>query len=467
VPKSSDALTKKSPARKPQRVVKQAQGAAEIHDPRRETHDLLKDAVAARDRVEHLNRELEQRQRWQRALRESLEAAVNNASLEMSLGILVGAVVEDLQPDVRAAFHLVNEQGTALHHVVGMSKEFADAVDGFRIVPKSRTGDPLWEPWRRVAERFGYEGCWSFPIHTVAGKRVGTLAIYSRQPRKANDRDLELAALLTNTASIIIARHAESEERQRVDAALREVLKEAKQARAEAEEAGRAKDKFLAVLSHELRTPLTPIFMATRTLLRRKKLPQDIREGLAMIERNIGTEARMIDELLDLTRVAHGKLDLQRQRMGVVEALKNALDVAAPDIKAKKQKLVVKQPRGSAFIDGDSMRLEQAFWNVLKNASKFTPENGEIRVQSRRENGSFVIAISDTGAGIPAAALKSIFDPFTQADDSIAPRFGGLGLGLALARATIDGHGGSIVATSDGKDRGSTFTIRLPRCDPG
>jgi PAS domain S-box-containing protein len=176
---------------------------------------------------------------WLKAQGEALTAAVNHASLDTSLGALVRTATEALGEGVRAAFYLANGEDAVLHHVVGMSAEYAEAVDGFQIGPESlacglaaysgqpvltadvRT-DPHWERWQWLAERFDYRGCWSFPIHSAAGRLVGTLAMYFRQPREATARDLELASLLTNTASIIIAQHRESEVRKQAEGALRE-----------------------------------------------------------------------------------------------------------------------------------------------------------------------------------------------------------------------------------------------------
>ena len=193
-------------------------------------------AVIERSRVEAALRE---RTAWLRAQREALEAAVDGAPLDVSLGPLVRAATEALGDGTRAAFYLADAEGTTLHHVVGTSDEYTEAVNGFRIGPESLAcgvaaaagqavltedvmTDPRWVPWRWMAERFDYRGCWSFPIHTVAGRFIGTFAAYSRQPRQATQRDQELAMLLTQTASIIISRHAESEARKEADAALRQ-----------------------------------------------------------------------------------------------------------------------------------------------------------------------------------------------------------------------------------------------------
>jgi PAS domain S-box-containing protein len=194
--------------------------------------NLVEDAVQTKEA-------LRQRERWLAGQREALEAAVNGAPLESSLGVLVRTAIEAMGEGARAGFYLANDEGTALHHVVGMPEEYAEAVDGFKVGPDSlacglatATGrtvltadvrnEPLWQPWLWMAEKFDYRGCWSFPIHTTVRRFVGTLAIYSRRPREATKSDLELASLVTHTASIIISRHKESEERRRAEQALRE-----------------------------------------------------------------------------------------------------------------------------------------------------------------------------------------------------------------------------------------------------
>ena len=189
--------------------------------------------------IKRAERELRERQVWLAGQREALEAAVNGAPLEESLGTLVRTAVEAIGGGARAGFYLANEEGTALRHVVGMPRDYAEAVDGFKVGPDSlacglatATGrailtsdvreDALWQPWLWMAEKFDYRACWSFPIHTAARKFVGTMAIYSREPREATERDQEIGRLLTDTASIIVSRHKESEARRRTEAALRE-----------------------------------------------------------------------------------------------------------------------------------------------------------------------------------------------------------------------------------------------------
>ncbi|SAK87325.1 integral membrane sensor hybrid histidine kinase [Caballeronia calidae] len=209
-----------------------------ISEARRATLNVLEDAVEARNRAEQLYGELREQTHWINGQREALEAAVNGEPLATSLGILIRVVTASLGQGARAAFYLADEAGKVLHHIVGMGAEYAAAVDGFAIGPESlacglatHTGeaiitvdvqeDPRWAPWRWLAERFGYRGCWSFPLNTAAGKFIGTMALYHAQPRDVTSRNWQLAALLTSTASIVIARHTEAETRKLAEMALR------------------------------------------------------------------------------------------------------------------------------------------------------------------------------------------------------------------------------------------------------
>jgi signal transduction histidine kinase/DNA-binding response OmpR family regulator len=211
---------------------------SDIRDARRATLNVLEDAVEARSRAEQLYGELREQNVWINGQREALEAAVNGEPLATSLGILTRVVTAALGEGTRAAFYLADETGKVLNHVVGMGAEYAEAVDGFAIGPESLAcglathigaavitvdvqDDPRWEPWRWLAERFGYRGCWSFPLNTAAGKFIGTMAMYHPRPRDATSRNQQLAALLTSTASIVIARHKEAETRKFAETAFR------------------------------------------------------------------------------------------------------------------------------------------------------------------------------------------------------------------------------------------------------
>ena len=243
---------------------------------------------------------------------------------------------------------------------------------------------------------------------------------------------------------------------------LLKALDETGHAYAAAEAASRAKDHFLAVLSHELRTPLTPVLMAVHMLGRNRELPADAREALEMIERNVQIEAHFIDDLLDITRISRGRLEIVPEPMDAHQAIRHAVSISAGDLEGREQRLTVVLDAGEYRLQGDATRLQQVFWNLLKNASKFTPDGGSIRIVSRNEPGWLVVEVSDTGIGFAPEAAARIFDAFIQADAEITRQFGGLGLGLAISKATVDAHGGTLQALSEGKNRGANFIVSLP-----
>jgi two-component system CheB/CheR fusion protein len=234
------------------------------------------------------------------------------------------------------------------------------------------------------------------------------------------------------------------------------------ESRREAEAANQAKDRFLALLSHELRTPLTPILMAAVTVAEEEGLSQESREAMEMIERNIRLECSLIDDLLDVTRIGRAKMEIKKATLDAHEAIQKAVEICRTGIGAKKQKLIVSLDAKRHTLKGDLTRLQQVFWNLLQNASKFTPEKGTLEVHSRNEGDALVVEIKDNGIGIAPEAFPCIFDAFAQADASISKKYGGLGLGLAISKACVEGHGGSLAVASDGPRKGATFTVTLP-----
>ena len=227
-------------------------------------------------------------------------------------------------------------------------------------------------------------------------------------------------------------------------------------------EATRAKDRFLARLSHELRTPLTPIVMALQTLVRRNDLPESAREALEMIHRNVKIESSLIDELLDLTRITHGRFDIDSTPVDLHSAITSAVDMCESDVHSRNQTLIITLQALRCRTQGDFERLRQVVFNLVHNASKFTREGGEIRVASRNEDGRFLLTVSDNGGGIARDALAATFDPFRQGGQQVTSEFGGLGLGLAIAKASVEAHGGTIRVESAGLGCGATFTVQLP-----
>jgi PAS domain S-box-containing protein len=234
-----------------------------------------------------------------------------------------------------------------------------------------------------------------------------------------------------------------------------------------AENASRAKDEFLAALSHELRTPLTPVLMTAAALREDESLPAAVREQLGMMERNIALEARLIDDLLDLTRIARGKLDFRGQPCDAHSLIGLAIEILRDDAMAKSISIQREFGARNCGLIADPARFQQVIWNLLRNAVKFTPRGGRVTVSTRDEQGAdgaarLHIEVTDSGIGINATQLEEIFLPFDQGGLTGNHRFGGVGLGLAIARAIVDLHGGEIHAMSDGKDRGATFVVELP-----
>jgi PAS domain S-box-containing protein len=235
----------------------------------------------------------------------------------------------------------------------------------------------------------------------------------------------------------------------------------ARTAREIAEAANRAKDAFLAALSHELRTPLNPVLMLATDQSRNETLSTDVREDFALIRQNVELEVRLIDDLLDLTRITRGKLEIRKQRCRVDTLLDASIAILRGDLTGKNLTILTEYTASDHSMEGDPVRLQQVFWNILRNAVRFTPAGGTIRVRTEDAPKKQIrITISDTGAGIDASELSKIFAAFEQG--SAGHRFGGLGLGLAISRSLLEMHGGKISAQSEGLGRGSLFSVELP-----
>ncbi len=237
----------------------------------------------------------------------------------------------------------------------------------------------------------------------------------------------------------------------------------AERAKASAVQANRAKDHFLAVLSHELRTPLTPVLMGVSLLQSRRDLPGNAHETLEMVRHNVEMEARLIDDLLDMTRIVRGKVELQKQRIELCRIIGHAVDACRSDIEGRGLEFGVDLgPSAPYWLEADPGRMQQVFWNLLKNAIKFTPHGGCVGIRCRPDNNGHVVAeVNDSGIGIESEALPRLFDAFEQAERSITRRFGGLGLGLSISKALVEMHGGQIEVYSEGKGKGASFRVRL------
>src|SRR2546423_2068779 len=264
-------------------------------------------------------------------------------------------------------------------------------------------------------------------------------------------------AALTITAMAIAAAIAE---RNRAQAAI-EQQKDAVEA------ANRTKDNFLAMLSHELRTPLTPVMAALDTLEADGLRSTESKNSLAMIRRNVELESQLIDDLLDLTRIAKDKLQLRFGPLDAHEVINNVVEICRPEAQAGNLKLHLNLRGGAHHISGDAAKFQQIVWNLLKNAVKFTGDEGEITISSTNpEPQLLAISVHDTGIGIEPEIMNRIFDPFEQGERAFQRRYGGLGLGLAISKSLAQAHGGTLIARSDGRDRGSTFIFTIKAVPP-
>ncbi|MHB8875113.1 MAG: hybrid sensor histidine kinase/response regulator, partial [Myxococcaceae bacterium] len=239
-------------------------------------------------------------------------------------------------------------------------------------------------------------------------------------------------------------------------------ITERKRAEDALREADRLKDDFLAVLSHELRNPLAPISNSLFVLRRAPPGSDQARRALAIIERQVGHLTRLIDDLLDVTRISRGKVQLQRSRLDLREVAERASEDQRPAFEERGLELQLEAPSSPVWVEGDATRLEQALTNLLRNSAKFTPRGGRVFASVWSEPGAAVMQVRDTGVGIDAQTMARIFQPFFQADRTLDRSLGGLGLGLPLVKGLVELHGGDVQARSRGPGAGAEFTVRLP-----
>jgi PAS domain S-box-containing protein len=251
-------------------------------------------------------------------------------------------------------------------------------------------------------------------------------------------------------------------ERKRAEEEREEILQREREARDMAEAATRAKDEFLAVVSHELRTPLNSIFGWARMLRGHQPDGETLQRALEIIERSAEAQNRLIEDLLDVSRIRSGKLSLDVRPLELIPLIEAACEILRPAAEAKRIELRLRLDSDAGTIAGDSDRLQQVFWNVLSNAIKFTPPDGRVELRLEPVDSGVRITVTDTGRGISPGFLPFVFDSFRQADGSGTRRHGGLGLGLALVRRVVELHGGTVEAQSRGQNLGATFTVYLP-----
>jgi signal transduction histidine kinase len=273
------------------------------------------------------------------------------------------------------------------------------------------------------------------------------------------DRPTSARSLVSAVQAAIRARLRQYETREQLQA-LHDAQKTLRERERQLHKADRRKDEFLAMLAHELRNPLAPIRNASELLAR--TLPADSQSVVGLVKRQVTHLTRLVDDLLDVSRITQGRIELQRATVSLNSVIQQAIESVEPLIREKRHILIPATPTEELHVDGDTARLVQCVVNVLTNSAKYTDPDGEIRIEVRGEGGIGVIRVSDNGVGIPTDLLPQIFELFVQSDRTLDRSQGGLGIGLSVVRRLIEMHGGSVRAESAGPGQGSTFELRLP-----
>jgi signal transduction histidine kinase/CheY-like chemotaxis protein len=394
-------------------------------------------------------------------LREVLHAAM--VAQDTGHGLL--SLCDPERPGLRLAVH-AGLDDESLRHVEtippGGGACGTAYADRRRVVVEDTELDPIYAPYRQAAREAGFRACHSTPLISRRGDMIGVLSLLFAEPHRPSDREIRLMDLYARIAADSIE-NARLHQRPQQDLEARpQSLAREHTARAEAESANRMKDGFLATVSHELRTPLNAILGWSHILRWGQPDEPTMARGVEVIERNAQSQARLIEDILDASRVISGSLRLTRGPVDLAAVINAAIDSVRPGAEAKGIQLGVILDPSARPVTGDASRLQQVVWNLLANAVKFTASGGRVEVQLEREDGRARITVTDTGEGVSAEFLPFIFDRFRQADSTITRRHGGLGLGLTIVRQLVELHGGSVQAESAGEGYGASFTVRLP-----
>jgi PAS domain S-box-containing protein len=377
-------------------------------------------------------------------------------TLEATVGSIGdGVIVTD--PNGRVTF-----LNNVAEHLTGWS---ADAADGQPVgtvfdVIREDTGMPAPNPAERALRERIVVGLTN---HTLLRRYDGSELPVADSGAPIRDRHGRMiGAVLVFRDATPQRRVEESFKRQAEDRL--QLLENERIARADAERANQLKDDFLATLSHELRTPLNAVMGWAHMLARRQLDEGQRQQALAAIHRNAQAQSRLVDDVLDVSKIITGGMALSAEPVDLSEIVRTTVDSFAPAVLAKQQQIRLGLTP-QAWVTGDAHRLRQVIWNLLSNATKFTPDGGTITVSVAAEDSRVKLEVRDTGEGIDPAFLPYIFDRFRQGDSSSTRRHGGLGLGLSIVRHLVEAHGGTISAGSDGTGKGATLTLRLPRTD--
>jgi signal transduction histidine kinase/ActR/RegA family two-component response regulator len=353
--------------------------------------------------------------------------------------------------------------------VVRASRGFPDALleEFARIVPGPAGGaagnafarrsrwviediesDPSFIAYRDTARRAGIRAVHSTPIVTRAGELLGVISVHYRQPRRPTRRDMQMADVCARYAADAIKAYLDIARLREAESDLREL--------------DQRKNEFLATLAHELRNPLAPLRNGLEVMRLAGTDSLMAGKARAMMERQLGQMVRLVDDLLDVSRVSRGKIELRREEVDLAAVLRSAIETSQPLMDERGHEFVADIPDAKIAIHGDFTRLAQVFANLLNNAAKYTPGGGRVTLEVKPRDREVAVTVRDNGLGIPADMATQVFDIFTQVDRSFERMQGGLGIGLSIAKRLVEMHGGTIELASEGVGLGSAFTVLLP-----
>jgi signal transduction histidine kinase/CheY-like chemotaxis protein len=308
------------------------------------------------------------------------------------------------------------------------------------------------EPFRAQAHLAGFRSLVLTPLVGADGTAIGILSTYFRDTHRPTDHDLRRLDLYVRQATDFIQR-----------CRMEQVLRQNEESLREAD---RRKDQFLALLAHELRNPLAPIRYALATARKAGRTPEQQKRSQEVVERQVAHMSRLLDDLLDVSRITRGILELKKSWTELTSVLGAAIEAARPILDNNNHSLTLDLPRQAVRLEADPVRLAQVFSNLLINAAKYTDRGGQIHLRATHEGGEVVVSVRDNGIGISAETMPKLFTLFSQAPAAVGRSEGGLGVGLALVRGLVTLHGGYVEAHSEGVNRGSEFIVRLPAIAP-
>ncbi|HEV2293691.1 MAG TPA: ATP-binding protein [Tepidisphaeraceae bacterium] len=439
--------------------------------------DFFKKIGALRDRVVEMQRHVPARFSGDDAAAEQAFEELTHALEELNVA---ESEIYERNAELAAAQQMVDEERQRYRELFELAPDgyLVTTAEG-RIVEANRAAGPLLKirsdllVGRSLRDFVPLESEAAFLEQLDRARTTGTVQEFElplrRRPETPITASVRLAAARDHDGQVMSLRWMlrDVTEQKRNAERLRmlnvELERRVAERTAELAAASQAKDQFLAVLSHELRTPLTPVLTAAMALDQDADRPEEVHRLAEMIRRNVELEARLIEDLLDLTRVSQGKLHFQREPVNIHDTIGRAMETCRSDMYGKCQQVKLELNATRTVVHADPTRIQQVLWNLLKNAVKFTPESGRITVRTEDVDDERIrIHITDTGIGMDANLARRAFNAFEQGGETVTRRFGGMGLGLTISKTLIDAHGGTLTASSTGPGEGSTFTIELP-----